>query len=256
MPGGIKPMKSVLGLALADRQGYILYTYDRDTRTQSLCDNVCARQWLPVMAAAGGVPEGLWSTIERDDGQKQLAYDGHPLYRYAPEEGPGYTDGSEVADWSAVVLLPAPKPPENIKIVNTAQGPVYVDRNGMSIYNFTCNEENDEHLSCDREGDTGAYFHGLCGGEARCADTFRLLRVTDPHAQDGPLWSTRTVDLSSPLRELTDPSQGTRVWLYNRRLVFTYNGDHAPGDIFAHGIRQLILAQIMVVRAYGAPDPR
>lgn len=256
MPNGIKLAKTVLGVALADRAGYVLYTYSHDTKDRSLCDKVCARQWVPVIAAAGSAPEGVWSTIKREDGQRQLTYKGQPLYKYSGDEGPAYVDGAAIADWAPIVLLAAPKPPEHIQIANTVLGPVYVDQHGMSLYQFTCNEENEEHLSCDREGDTGAYFHGLCGAEARCADTFRLLRVTDPGAREGPLWSIRSVDLSSPLRKLDDPDAGTKVWLYNRRLVFTYSGDTAPGQFYAHGIRQLILAEVDVLKAYGAPDQK
>jgi predicted lipoprotein with Yx(FWY)xxD motif len=256
MPNGIRLMPTVLGIALANRAGYTLYTYRRDTRDRSLCDKDCARIWLPVIAAAGSLPEAPWSTIRREDGQRQLTYEGHPLYQYSADEGPAYVSGSSVADWSPIVLLAPPTPPEHIRTETTVLGPVYVDRNGMSLYQFTCNEENDEHLSCDREGDTGAYFHGLCGGEARCANTFRLLRVTDPGARDGPLWTIRSVDLTNPLRVLADPSQGTRVWLYKRRLVFTYSGDTAPGQFYAHGLRQLILSEIDVLKAYGAPDQK
>jgi hypothetical protein len=56
------------------------------------------------------------------------------------------------------------------------------------------------------------------------------------------------------VRTLANESEGSKVWSYDRRLTFTYSGDSTPGEIYAHGIRQLILSEIDLLRAYGAPD--
>ena len=45
----------------------------------------------------------LLGTTERDDGEVQVTYAGHPLYYYAPDEAPGDTLGQEVGDvWYVV----------------------------------------------------------------------------------------------------------------------------------------------------------
>jgi predicted lipoprotein with Yx(FWY)xxD motif len=168
------------------------------------------------------------------------------------DEVPNNTLGAGVAGWSPVILLPLPTPPEGIKIVETPESQVYTDKNGMTVYWLICHEENAEHLSCDREGDTMAYMHGLCGGRERCADTFKLIRVTDESRGEDKMWSIRKVDLKNPLRKLGDDEEGTKVWLYNRRLVFTYGGDLYPGQMYGNGVRLQQLADVVYLPAYGA----
>ena len=254
MPAGIKYMKTILGVTLADRTGKTLYAPANVADSAAACSATCERSRLPVIAPAGAAAFGAWSVLKREDGRRQWAFEGRALYTYSADEGSGYVDGAEDADWDALVVLPVPAPPDGIKIAVTPRGPVFVDRNGMSIYWMTCHEENNERLSCMREGDSAGILHGLCGGRDRCADNFRLIRVTDDSRKDDLLWSVRSVDLANPLRVLDDPSQGTKVWEYNRRLVFTYAGDTQPGEIFGHGIRLQIVADVVYLPAYGAPD--
>ncbi|MCB2107449.1 MAG: hypothetical protein KDE14_07100 [Rhodobacteraceae bacterium] len=253
MPAGIQIIKTTMGLALGDRDGMTLYTNANDTKDMSICDVACSRTWTPVTAAAGAADSGPWSLLRRPDGQKQWAYDGKPVYTYPADEVPAAVDGAMENGWSPLILIPVPTPPEGIKITETPEGPVYTDKNGMTIYWLICHEENAEHLSCDREGDTMAYMHGLCGGPERCADTFKLIKVTDESRKEDKLWSIRKVDLKNPLRKLGDDEEGTKVWLYQRRLVFTYGGDEFPAQMYANGIRLQQLADVVYLPAYGAP---
>lgn len=254
LPAGIQLMKTVLGVTLADKAGMTLYTSKQDVGGKPACGTACARTWPPVLAAAGSAATGPWSVVRRDDGQLQWAYENRPLYTYIADEGPAHVEGNGVTDRAAVVLLAVPTPPEGIKIVTTPEGPVYVDRNGMSLYWMTCHEENNDRLSCAREGDTGGIWNGLCGGPDRCANSFRLIKVTDETRKEDALWKIRSVDLREPLKNLDDPSKGTKVWEYNRRLVFTYGGDTEPGEIYGYGIRLQVVADVVTIKAYGAPD--
>ena len=50
-----------------------------------------------------GIDGGLIGTTPRDDGGTQVTYNGHPLYRFAPDEAPGDTNGQGVGGvWFAV----------------------------------------------------------------------------------------------------------------------------------------------------------
>jgi predicted lipoprotein with Yx(FWY)xxD motif len=53
----------------------------------------CAQLWPPLTAPADATPQGGWTVIGRDDGSKQRAYDGKPLYTFAKDEKPGETKG-------------------------------------------------------------------------------------------------------------------------------------------------------------------
>jgi predicted lipoprotein with Yx(FWY)xxD motif len=92
------------GNVLTDNAGMSLYTFDNDkTAGSSSCNGGCATTWPPVpagVAAPSGVTgaSGAFSLITRDDGAKQIAYNGKPLYRYAPDKAPGDTNGDGVGN--------------------------------------------------------------------------------------------------------------------------------------------------------------
>jgi len=58
----------------------------------------CAGAWPPVtttgaVTASGGVNNAVLSTITRSGGAKQVVYDGHPLYYFSGDSGPGQVNG-------------------------------------------------------------------------------------------------------------------------------------------------------------------
>jgi predicted lipoprotein with Yx(FWY)xxD motif len=78
------------GKTLVDADGMTLYTFDRDTTAgKSACGGKCATNWPPFKAAADAKTTGEWSVIVRDDGSKQWAYKGKPLYTWMDDQKPG-----------------------------------------------------------------------------------------------------------------------------------------------------------------------
>ena len=73
---------SAKGKVLTNDKGMTLYVFDKDSGGKSACNGPCAGNWPPLMAAAGAMPTGDYSVITRDDGSKQWAYKGHPLYTW------------------------------------------------------------------------------------------------------------------------------------------------------------------------------
>ncbi len=82
--GSMPPTVKVTDGVLTDPQGLTLYTFDRDTKDsgKSACNGTCATTWPPLMAAPGSDASGSYTVITRDDGGKQWAYRGMPLYRF------------------------------------------------------------------------------------------------------------------------------------------------------------------------------
>lgn len=72
-------------VVFADEKGQILYTSDKDMPGKSMCDAKCIETWVPAYVPDGAVPEAHWSIIVRDDGKRQWAFRGRPMYTYAPE---------------------------------------------------------------------------------------------------------------------------------------------------------------------------
>jgi predicted lipoprotein with Yx(FWY)xxD motif len=89
---------------LTNADGMTLYVFDKDAAGsgKSACNGDCAMNWPPLMAAAGDQASGDYSIIIRDDGSRQWAYKGKPLYRWAKDQKPGDTTGDGVKNvWHA-----------------------------------------------------------------------------------------------------------------------------------------------------------
>jgi predicted lipoprotein with Yx(FWY)xxD motif len=88
------PAKTMDGV-LANSAGMTLYTFDKDATGsgKSACNGPCAANWPPLMAAAGSSASGDYTIITRDDGGKQWAYKGKPLYLWVKDARPGDKTG-------------------------------------------------------------------------------------------------------------------------------------------------------------------
>lgn len=80
-------------IAYTDLEGLTLYTRDADAPGKSSCTADCMKEWRPMVARANARPFGEWSVITRDDGVKQWALRGKPLYRYVKDVTPGSVGG-------------------------------------------------------------------------------------------------------------------------------------------------------------------
>jgi predicted lipoprotein with Yx(FWY)xxD motif len=86
------------GKSLVDAKGMTLYIFDKDSTGKSACNGQCAQNWPPLMAPAGAAASGDWSVVTRDDGAKQWAYKGKPLYTWVKDTKPGDATGEGVAN--------------------------------------------------------------------------------------------------------------------------------------------------------------
>jgi predicted lipoprotein with Yx(FWY)xxD motif len=80
---------------LVGPNGMTLYTFDRDSAGsgKSACNGPCATNWPPLMATGGDSGSGDWTAITRDDGGKQWAYKGKPVYYWAKDTKAGDRTG-------------------------------------------------------------------------------------------------------------------------------------------------------------------
>ncbi|HWA22246.1 MAG TPA: hypothetical protein VG735_07620 [Caulobacterales bacterium] len=79
--------------------GKPLYTFARDTTPgKSACNAQCAAAWPALAAAAKAKDDGDWTVVTRDDGAKQWAYKGKPLYTFARDTAGAAATGVS-ANW-------------------------------------------------------------------------------------------------------------------------------------------------------------
>ena len=71
-------------------KGMTLYTFDKDaTPGKSVCNGPCATNWPAALVADDSKASGPWSIVTRDDGLKQWAYKGKPLYAFVKDTKAG-----------------------------------------------------------------------------------------------------------------------------------------------------------------------
>jgi len=88
---------------LVNAAGMTVYTFDKDTAGsgKSACNGPCIDNWPAV--APGANVAAPYSVITRDDGSKQLAYQGKPLYTFKKDTKPGERNGDNFKDiWHVV----------------------------------------------------------------------------------------------------------------------------------------------------------
>jgi predicted lipoprotein with Yx(FWY)xxD motif len=88
------PVKVADGV-LVGANGMTLYTFDKDAAGsgKSVCNGPCATNWPPLAATAGATAGGDYSIITRDDGAKQWASKGKPLYFWSKDQKVGDKTG-------------------------------------------------------------------------------------------------------------------------------------------------------------------
>lgn len=94
----ITTASSSAGTFLANGSGHAVYLWTKDSNGMSACSGACAGAWPPVtttgtVTASGGAKSSDLGTITRSDGTKQVTYDGHPLYFFSGDSGPGMASG-------------------------------------------------------------------------------------------------------------------------------------------------------------------
>ena len=86
MPAAVKVASGML----TDAKGMSLYTFDNDKEAnKSACAGNCLNNWPVLKAEASDKDMGDWKVITRDDGAKQWAYKGKPLYYFAMDKAAG-----------------------------------------------------------------------------------------------------------------------------------------------------------------------
>ncbi|MBC7735089.1 MAG: hypothetical protein H7306_24880, partial [Bacteriovorax sp.] len=88
-----EPAAKMAGGVLVNASGMTLYTFDKDAGGKSMCKGPCATLWPPAAAPADAKPEGELTIVTRDDGTKQWAFKGKPVYTYASDTKAGAITG-------------------------------------------------------------------------------------------------------------------------------------------------------------------
>jgi predicted lipoprotein with Yx(FWY)xxD motif len=102
-----------LGSILVDSQGRTLYLFKKDSGTKSACSGACAAAWPPLRVTGkptvgSGATASMVGTATRSDGQPQVTYNGHPLYRFSGDHTAGDTNGQGITAFGAAWFALSP----------------------------------------------------------------------------------------------------------------------------------------------------
>lgn len=80
---------------LVDGKGMTLYSFDKDVAGdgKSACAGECTKIWPAFKAGKEEKNTGDFTIISNEDGSKQWAYKGKPLYNFAKDKAPGDKNG-------------------------------------------------------------------------------------------------------------------------------------------------------------------
>ena len=96
--GAMPPAVKVSGNLLTDKNGMTLYTFDQDAAGsgKSACHGDCQASWPPLLAADAAKDTGDFTLVVRNDGRRQWAFKGKPLYLWIGDTKAGDTKGDGV----------------------------------------------------------------------------------------------------------------------------------------------------------------
>ncbi len=205
VPGEAKIGPTVLGQVLQDVKGLTLYT------TDGKCTEECLNTWKPLAAPWLSNAFGDWTVVSGENGFRQWAFKGKPLYRYVDDISAGELKGNAVKGWQAVVLEPAPPFPPWATVQASDAGELIGNEKGMTVYAFDFNPNN-------RRGPLA------CKTEEECIDG-NLWKPYLAAADAKPVGSWAIVTLDD----------GRKQWSYKGKRIYTNEMDQKPSDF--KGIR-------------------
>lgn len=239
LPPGFRVAGTMNGRLLINDKRYSIYASDADEPNKSNCTtDSCLQRWQPVLASETAQPQGEWSVVQRSPGVRQWAFRKQPLYTHARDTRMMSYDGSDEPGWHNVYTQRAPKPPASFTVQNTTYGDVLAERNGKTVYFYTCGDDSADQLSCDTLDSPQQYRLAICGGGdwARCHELWHFVEAAAGEKSDNRAWSIISVDPKTD-REVSAGQAGSmRVWAFRGRPVYTYSGDQRPGDYRGHSM--------------------
>ena len=239
---GFSVETTYMGRMLLGPKGMSVYAFDRDSAGKSTCTGSCLDEFVPVPAPSFFKGRGEWGEIERSAGIHQISYRGKPLYTHPGDHEIHSQEGSDVPGWHNVYTQLAPALPAGFSIQDMTYGQIIAGPGGKTVYYYSCDEDALDQLSCDHPGTTQVYRLAICGnGDPKvCQQKWPLVQAAANAKGDGRIWSVITIDPMTGRFAAAGQAGALRVWAYRGRPIYTYEGDHAAGEIWGNGLGELI----------------
>ncbi len=219
-PGGITLRQNARanGDLLVDHRGMSLYVRDRNT---AACTDVCLKTWQPVMVGELAKNIGDWSVAKRDDGRRQLAYKGYPVYLFSGDTRPGEVNGVLFDSRWQAAMVSRYFAPNEARQVRSGNNVTLATADGRTLYARERFQYSQGSFHAEDGGTSSVAIGRQIGTDAcqgPCPD-FWLPFAAAPDAQPGGYWSI----LRRP--------DGTRQWAYQGYALYINAKDQKAGDM-------------------------
>ena len=209
-----------------DKDGFSLYVFDNDTMGVSNCVEACLDTWPAFVPSDEDVEIGEFTIITRDDGIKQWAYQGMPIYFFKNDLVRGDINGDGVKDIWHLVLPISTVLKEKINTLGatlTIDGEVHTLMRDPETNEFVAKMVNKADFSLYTfDNDTA----GVSNCEGDCLATWP------------PLIADKTDDASAPFSIITR-SNGSKQWALNDMPLYFFTPDETADDIKGENVKSI-----------------
>jgi predicted lipoprotein with Yx(FWY)xxD motif len=223
---GVREIAAASGVVLVDRQGMTLYFADGKV-AESGSGGGC--RGIPLLAPLLANDVGAFGVVAREDGSRQWAYRGRPLFTFAGDQLPDDMKASECREpkWQLAYLYRYFKP-ESVRIRSVAiLGTIWTTQDGMPLYTRHRYDETDFGGKSYRGGFHQPYALGRTIGIAGCdADCLKEWQPFEApaDAQPGHYW------------EIIQRPNGVRQWSYRGAALYTYTKDEPFAAVLGNNL--------------------
>lgn len=202
------------------KDGFSLYTFDNDVEGKSNCQGACLVNWPAFVPHDDDQAIGEFSIFEREDGTKQWAHAGNPLYFFIGDTEKGQANGDNIKDVWHLITPPtltnfADKTADTLGATITVSGKVHV-----AIHDA----ENDVFVDqiIDKSGFSLYTFDNDSAGVSNCAGVC---------LQNWPALLADEKDVASAPYSFIERADGMKQWAINGMALYFFTPDTAQADV-------------------------
>lgn len=223
VPDGIavREIADAGGVGLVDASGLTLYLFDGGATDAD------TSRWIPLEAPEIANPVGHFSTVAREDGITQWAYQGKPLFKFSADQQPGDVNGAGIDPRFRAALTLRFFMPAGVTIrPHLELGKILTTERGATLYQRDRVTGQELHpFRVDHGSPALGRALGTATCDAVCAKTWPPLAAPEEAVSSG-YW------------EVVQRTDGTRQWSYKGFALYTYAADR-PGETGGNGIYTL-----------------
>jgi predicted lipoprotein with Yx(FWY)xxD motif len=215
----VREIAAASGIVLVNRNGLTLY-YSVGKVSESSGDNACSG--VPLAAPLLANKVGMFSVVVREDGTRQWAYKGRPLFTFKGDQLPDDTTALECSkpQWQIAYLYHYFKP-DSVRNRRVAiLGTIWTTAQGMPLYTRHRYDETDFGGKSYRGGfhqaDALGRTIGIAGCDQECLKEWHPFEASaDAHPAD--YWG------------IIQRPNGVRQWTYRGAALYSYTRDKPLG---------------------------